>query len=123
MKAGDKASLLLTSIFMVLLLSLVWMSNEQYGIKLKISLSLVLSVGIMAGTILAVLRWTESNVLAHTAGLVVFTLVYIFSGYLVLGKVDVTTTVAGITIGLLLILLERWEEGKDRRTALPADAR
>ncbi len=123
MKAGDKASLLLTSIFMVLLLSLVWMSNEQYGIKLKISLSLVLSVGIMAGMILAVLRWTESNVLAHTAGLVVFTLVYIFSGYLVLGKVDVTTTVAGITIGLLLILLERWEEGKDRRTALPADAR
>ncbi|WP_297474725.1 hypothetical protein [Thermococcus sp.] len=123
MKAGDKASLLLTSIFMVLLLSLVWMSNEQYGIKLKISLSLVLSVGIMAGTILAVLRWTESNVLAHTAGLVVFTLGYIFSGYLVLGKVDVTTTVAGITIGLLLILLERWEEGKDRRTALPADAR
>ncbi len=123
MKAGDKASLLLTSIFMVLLLSLVWMSNEQYGIKLKISLSLVLSVGIMAGTILAVLRWTESNVLAHTAGLVVFTLGYIFSGYLVLGKVDVTTTIAGITIGLLLILLERWEEGKSRKTTFQVDAR
>ena len=123
MKAGDKASLLLTSIFMVLLLSLVWMSNEQYGIKLKISLSLVLSVGIMAGTILAVLRWTESNVLAHTAGLVVFAIGYILSGYLVLGKVGATTTVAGITIGLLLILIEKWGEDKGRRTALPADAR
>ncbi len=123
MKAEDKASLLLTSIFMLLLLSLVWTSNEQYGIKLKVSLSLILSVGMMVGTILAVWRQSGSNVLAHTAGLLVFALGYVLSGYLVLGKVDVTTTVAGITIGLLLILLERWEEGKDRRTALPADAR
>ena len=123
MREGDKASLLLTSVFLILLLSLVWTSNEQYGIKLKVSLSLVLSVGIMVGTILAVLRWTESNVLAHTAGLVVFALGYVLSGYFVLGKVDATTTVAGLTIGLLLILLERWEEGKSRKTAFQADVR
>ncbi len=123
MKPEEKVSLFLILIFLILLLSLVWTSNEQYGIKLKVSLSLVLSVGIMVGTILAVLRWTESNVLAHTAGLVVFALGYVLSGYFVLGKVDATTTVAGLTIGLLLILLERWEEGKSRKTAFQADVR
>jgi len=110
MNEEDRASLLLTGIFLILLLSLVWGSNEPQDFKLKMSLSLILSVGIMAGTVLAVQRRSGSGVLAHAAGLAVFALGYILSGYLVLGKVDVTTTVAGLTIGLLLILLERWEE-------------
>ncbi len=112
MKPEEKVSLFLILIFLILLLSLVWTGNEPHGFKLKISLSLVLSVGIMVGTVFAVRRWTESNVLAHTAGLVVFATGYVLSGYLVLGKVDVATTMAGLTIGLLLILLERWEENR-----------
>ncbi len=45
MRAEDKAFFLLTSVFMVLFISLVWTGNEPHGFKLKISLSLVLSVG------------------------------------------------------------------------------
>ncbi|MBP1912719.1 hypothetical protein [Thermococcus stetteri] len=109
---SEKASFFLISVFLILLISMVWSGNGPYGVKLKASLALIISVGMMIGTVLAVQRWNRSRALAYVAGLAVFAVGYIASCYLLFGEVDVATIMASLIVGLLLILLGRWEENR-----------
>ncbi len=118
MKAEDRASFILTGIFMVLLLSLVWTSNGQYETKLKVSLVLILPVLLAVGVILVVQRWRRNTLLAYTSGLLVFAVGNLASGYILLGEIDVLPAVVGIAVGSVLLLLKRW--GKRTREGTPS---
>ena len=121
MKAEDRASFILTGIFMVLLLSLVWTGNEQHETKLKVSLVLILPVLLAVGVILVVQRWRRNTLLAYTSGLLVFAVGNLASGYILLGEIDVLPAVVGIAVGSALLLLKRWEEKDEGGNTFPTD--
>jgi hypothetical protein len=111
MKVEDEVSLLLITVFLILLLSLIWGGDTSFGAKVRLSLYLILTVPLFFitwATIHAIWRRTASALASCVLGFVVFMAFVLSYEVIMIRRIDAVVTGVASVIGGFTLASELW---------------